>query len=294
MLRVTDADNLAGVRYYAILVVQDGPPPVSTVTIGAVGNSSSFSYDPLVTVPNIGTPSDTIDNAVAGAVTLKANQTTGPIRATAGGGITVTFAKTTGAAPADGEFVETSAGMYFPGYFETPPAPDYTFADGDVIWVKAVRGEYTNYYKIAVTVLDVSGPLLTDLLIQGDFDQTFYTYGYTAVATVGKPSTVPGGVTAPGAVTLSAEKIASEANAGGLFLVGTDDDAANSVYYTKTTGAVPGDGAEWVVETSMDFFGMTIYIPPAMTGFANGDVLWAKITDASSFTNYYKIVVTVE
>jgi hypothetical protein len=293
MIRVTDEDNLAGQQYYAILVAEDGPPPVDTVTIGAVGNSSSFSYDPFVTVTKLGTPNENISAVTAGAVTLKADQLVGPIRATAGAGITVTFAKTTGATPTDNDFVETTDGMYFPPYMETPPAPNYNFADGDAIWVKAVRGTYTNYYKINVTALTVSGPLLTDLLIQGDFDDATYAYGYTATATVGNPAATIESITTPGAVTLSAEKVNSEANAGGFFLVGTDDDATNSVYYTKTTGgAAPSDDAVWVTETSMDWFGMTIYIPPAMTGFANGDVLWARITSAS-ITNYYKIIVTV-
>jgi hypothetical protein len=161
MIRVTDTANIGGspsyegYQYFGILVVQDGPPSINTVGVGAVGSLTSFSYEPLVTVTNLGTPGATTSTAVAGSVTLQADQLSGPIQATAGAGITVTFAKTDGAAPADDSFAQTTGGgtfSYWPPYIDNPPTPSYDFANGDVIWVKAVRGSNTNYYKIVVTV----------------------------------------------------------------------------------------------------------------------------------------------
>ncbi|MDR1215257.1 MAG: hypothetical protein LBK25_01085 [Treponema sp.] len=161
MIRVTDTANIGGspsyegYQYFGILVVQDGPPSINTVGVGAVGSLASFSYEPLVTVTNLGTPGATINTAVAGSVTLQADQLSGPIQATAGAGITITFAKTDGTAPDDSSFTPTTGGgtfSYWPPYIDNPPTPSYDFANGDVIWVKAVRGSNTNYYKIVVTV----------------------------------------------------------------------------------------------------------------------------------------------
>jgi hypothetical protein len=294
MIRITDTANIGGApsyegyQYFGVVVAKDGPPEISTLGIGAQFSMQTYTWVPLITAPSLGTPNSDISQVVAGSLTAKPAQipTAGmPIMGTAGNGVALTYAKTTGTAPADSAFVASVAAGY------GAPTPNYNFADGDVIWVKAVRGEYTNYYKVNVTVLDVNGPILTELLIQGDFNGETYTYGYTATVNTGKPAATLEGITTPGSVTLATAKVAS--NTDGLFLVGTDDDSANSVYYTKTTGAAPSEDAEWVVETPMDFFGMTIYIPPAMAGFANGDVLWARITDETN-TTYYKIVVTVE
>jgi hypothetical protein len=290
MIQVT-ADQLAGTQYYAVLVAKDEPPEITSLQIGAVFNPATYGFDPVAMVTNRGTPSANKDTVTAGSVVLTNSQAVAPmpILGTAGSGIAITFAKKTASeSPADADFAETVAPDYASTFVHTP---SYTFADGDVIWVKAVRGKYTNYYKVNVTVLDVNGPILTELLIQGDFDGGTYAYGYTATVSTGKPAATLEGITTPGSVTLDAAKVAS--NTDGLFLVGTDNDSTNSVYYTKTTGAAPSGDAEWVVETSMDFFGMTIYIPPAMAGFANGDALWARITDGTN-TTYYKIVVTVE
>jgi hypothetical protein len=202
-----------------------------------------------------------------------------PILGTAGSGISLTFAKTTGAAPAEADFAETIAPNWVDIYAHTPT---YQFVDGDVIWVKAIRGIYTNYYKINVTVVDVSGPLLTDLLIQGDFDFISFSYGYTANANLGKPSATLADITTPGAVTLDAEKVNSNSN--GLYTngtAGTDD----TVSVARTTGVAPVE-EDWEAIVAMQ--------EPPHYVFANNDILWVKVVNLEEQATYYKIVVTVE
>ncbi|MDR3284856.1 MAG: hypothetical protein LBS97_06745 [Treponema sp.] len=287
--------------YYKVFVTVQPPTEedakLESLGIGGILNFTTFSWDPIVVITNLGTPNNNINSVVAGSVTLTTAQAGGDfgqgafganatgVIGTPGTGVAVQYAKTTGTPPVTWDDVGVNEAY--------APTPIYTYADDDVLWAKCTIGTFTRYYKIVITVPNVPGPLLTSLLIQGDFSDVTYTYGYTATPTLGKPATTTAGITTPGAVTLSATKVTDPVNAGGFYIVGTADATA---HYARTSGgaAAPADESEaWVTETYMDFFGQLFAIPPAIAGFTNGDVLWARVKN-DEFTTYYKIAVTVE
>jgi hypothetical protein len=287
IIRVTDTTNIGGApsyegyQYFGVVIAKDGPPEITSLQVGAIFNWNTYGYDPVVLITNKGTSSADKDTVTAGSVVLTNSQAEEamPILGTAGTGIDITFAKTTGAVPDDTEFEETIAPNYTSTFVHTP---SYNFADGDVIWVKAVRGSYTNYYKINVSVVDVSGSLLSSMPIQGDFNFMDFSYGYTATANLGKPAETLAGITTPGAVTLETAKVTS--NTGGLYTNGTAG-TNDTVSVARTTGADPVE-EDWQTIVAM--------AEPPHYVFANNDILWVKVVNATEQTTYYKIVVTVE
>jgi hypothetical protein len=285
MLRVT-ANQLAGTQYYAVSVLKDGPPEINSLQVGAVFNFNTFGYDPVVSITNIGTPSADKEAVVAGSVILTDSQAGAamPILGTAGSGVSLTFAKTTGAAPDDAEFAETIAPNFTTTFVHEP---SYNFADGDVIWVKAVRGSYTNYYKVAVSVvvLTSNDAQVTALQVGGypGFG------GGVEVENLGTPANAIGGEITEGAVTLTqaqatSETMAMDGSLGPNICVTVGQYAAFRV--AKTAGDAPQE-SDWKTQTQSSF-GPT---NPQLI-FENNDILWIE-GSAGNFKQFYKIKVTV-
>ncbi|MDR0412036.1 MAG: hypothetical protein LBH75_08715 [Treponema sp.] len=285
MIRVT-ADQLAGTQYYAISVLKDGPPEITSLQIGAVFNWNTYGYDPVVSVTNRGIPSADIGATVAGSVVLTDSQAGAamPILGTAGVGVSLTFAKTTGAMPNDADFAETIAPDFVSAVVHTPT---YQFANNDAIWVKADRGAYTNYYKVIVSVVTLTpnDAKVTALQVGG---YPGFGGGVT-VEDFGTPANAIDGEITEGAVTLTqvqatSETMAADSSLGPNICVTVGQYAAFRV--AKTTGAAPQE-ADWKTQTQ-SMFGL---VNPQLV-FENNDILWIE-GSAGDFKQFYKIVVTV-
>ncbi|GHV28586.1 hypothetical protein AGMMS4952_12640 [Spirochaetia bacterium] len=318
LIRVIDEDNLAGPlghenrQYYRVRVL----PPVSaedavvaSVNLGGTSDFGTGAVSGGINVPalGLGTPNATIGSVIAGAVTITDAIAAGaspypgaPI--TVGTNITLganadsfQLAKTTGATPGVADW----EGVTYPYGPTWPVNPAFgPITDGDVLWIEVSAGPYKQYYKIVATVqvLTASDAVLTALT--AGIDATTYMAIVTA-SSLGTPAATIAGVTAPGAISFTAaQAVADDANypVGGGPSIGSTVGPFASIRLAKTTGAAPADDA-WQSPTTVPLeifpgFVMDITINPTFGPLADNDVIFAEVK-AGTFTNYYKIVVTV-
>jgi hypothetical protein len=269
------ADNVGMVHYYAVSVLDSSIlPSITALNIG--GTAGWVGVTGGTNVNDFGTSNADTGQVIAGSITLTpAGANNALITPTLGNGTILRVAVTAGdTVPPDWI---ASSGAYL------------TFADNSYLWLELSRTGQKLYYKILVSAPPPTeaDAKLTALGIGGELNWTTFTYDPLVYATLGTPNNVIGSVAA-GSITLTTAQAGGDFGAGFFganpnSLIGVPGEGV-VVQYAKTTGAEP---AAW------DDVGVNdLYWPTPIYTYANNDVIWAKCS-ISTFTRYYKIIVTV-
>jgi hypothetical protein len=258
-------------KYYKFPVTVTYPAAddvkLDTLTIGGAA----------IAATNFGAPWVGSTIGTAGAVEITEAQNNAAINGTvpaAAAGSTVKFGRAiNGVEPT--EWKEVTGSGFSAVY------PTFEFATtGDQLWIQVAAGTQTvKIYKIAITVKSwtEADAKLDSLIINGDFNFTNFSYGYTVIVTVGNPGGDIGSLTAS---AFSVEAGKTTGFGPGLYVNAVANSGA-TIEFAKTTGGAP---VAWVPASGT--------MGPATFEFANNDVFWVRVT-AGTFVKYYKFTVTV-
>ena len=243
---------------------QDIDATVREVTVGTVDITSSLQNNTTAVVVL-----DSLDSV--GTITAAPSKTTATVKYGRG-----TVNPATGAIQPPGDSAWQTSGALFTGAVE-PGTVAY-------IQVSAPTPGFVNTYSFALyTLADIK---LNSFTVGGSGPAPG-----TAPTDLGTPADTAAGVTAPGAITLTAATAAGAPDYTGQPVVSTAVSVSPGLSYrvAQTTGtATPAENA-W--KAPMSFYGMTF--PPTFSPISNNDVLWVEVS-AGTFRKYYKIAAAVQ